>query len=366
MEENNLKKEKSNVGRMNTNSKGNKNTIIAILSVVIVIAIGVGLYFCFIKKDNSYEGNSNDNKQNVVDNYSFTKVERIKLNSTNKEVKVNGKNIKLKVIDGILYINDNNTNIEVFQYYEDGSDVGITDIDVSDYLMFLYGPSDNEHNPLKLVIDENGKKIQYDNSMYENYDNETPVPVSDVMVEDGKLIAREYTVGLFDATYPYNIYEIKYKNSKITFDLINGEFKLTSDNRKFVIDGKEVLLKVIDGTLYVNDIKQEEVHLEDIVFVADKYILIEQHGQCGIAIDYAVDASGKVIKVSKNIEIGNSDNKDYQLQIIRKENDRFVAELPTSCYCYETFYDNNKCSVGYKEVEFSYDGSNLTLKELGK
>ena len=338
-----------------------KNIEVIILSLIIVTLLGVLIYLLFIRKDTSSEQPTSQENQQVINDIKFTKVERVRLSTTNKVVNINGKNLNLKVVDNYLYINDNNTNIETntSDEYDEKTYTSIPYVDVSDYLIFVYN-SAQAFDTLNAIIDENGNKVTYDNYMYEYYDNKTPIPVKEVFVENGKLMGQEYTYALEDSSYPGNIYEMDYDGNKIVFNLTNGEVKLNESNRKIIINGKELRLKVVDATLYINDVKQDKVHFEEDIFVTDKYILIEQHGQCGIAVDYAVDENGNVINVSKNTDINKGDNNNYEVQHLRKENNKIVAELPAGCNCYANY--DGECSVKYSKVEFVYNGSSIILK----
>ena len=340
-----------------------KNIEIIALSIIIVALLGGLIYLLFIKKDETNEVMKPQDSQQVINDIRFTKVERVRLSTANKVININGKNLNLKVIDNYLYIDDNNTNIETntSDEYDEKTYTSVPYVDVSDYLIFVYN-SAQAFDTLYAIIDENGNKVTYDNYMYEYYDNKTPIPVKEVFVENGKLMGQEYTYALEDSSYPGNIYEMEYDGNKIVFNLTNGEVKLNESNRKIRVNGKELKLKVVDATLYINDVKQDAVHFEEDIFVADKYILVEQHGQCGIAIDYAVDENGKVINVSKNTDISKGDNNNYEVQHIRKENNKVVAELPTGCYCYANY--DGECSVKYSEVEFVYDGKNIEIKKV--
>jgi len=134
---------------------------------------------------------------------------------------------------------------------------------------------------------------------------------------------------------------------------------LGESNTTIKINNKNINLKVIDSTLYVNDIMQEDVMLENIVFATNKYILIAQVGLNGYAIDYAVDENGKIIDVYKSI-VADSPYQMYQVNNIRNENGKVVAEYYHDS-CTMMSVDTKDCE---SKVEFVYNGNNIIMTDI--
>ena len=134
---------------------------------------------------------------------------------------------------------------------------------------------------------------------------------------------------------------------------------LGETNTTIKINNKNINLKVIDSTLYVNDVKQEGVMLEHIVFATNKYILVAGVGQNGYGIDYAVDENGKVIDVYKSV-VADAPYAAYQVNNIRMENGKVVADYYHDS-CTMMPVDTKNCE---SKVEFVYDGNNIIMKDM--
>jgi len=130
---------------------------------------------------------------------------------------------------------------------------------------------------------------------------------------------------------------------------------------KIILDetNKEVLkgvnLKVVDSTLYIND-KQSTIMFEGTIYSTGKYVLITPVGQLGYVINYALDEKGNIISINKDISLPiDADNLSYQVNDIRVENNKVVAELPYYIFC----PNESKCSTN---IEFIFDNG-ITIKE---
>lgn len=131
---------------------------------------------------------------------------------------------------------------------------------------------------------------------------------------------------------------------------------------KIILDetNKEVLkgvnLKLVDSTLYIND-KQTNIMFEGTIYSTGKYILITPAGQLGYAINYAIDGNGNIINVKKDITLPvDAENLSYQVEDIKVENNKVVANLPLYIFC----TSEDKCDT---KVEFIFDNG-VTLKEI--
>ena len=127
-----------------------------------------------------------------------------------------------------------------------------------------------------------------------------------------------------------------------------------NETNKEVLKG--VNLKVVDSSLYIND-KQSTIMFEGTIYSTGKYVLITPVGQLGFVINYALDEKGNIINVNKDIVLPiDADNLSYQVNDIRVENNKIVAELPYYVFC----SDNSKCNT---KVEFSFDNG-ITMKDF--
>ena len=138
---------------------------------------------------------------------------------------------------------------------------------------------------------------------------------------------------------------------------------LGDTNEEITINNKKINLKLIDSTLYINDVKQEEIMLEGNIFVTNKYVLIAGVGQYGYAIDYAIDENGKVLSVYKTI-VGDVPWPSYQVNNIRVENGKIVADYFHESCNYSVDENDNKNKICESKIEFVYDGNYLNMVEV--
>ena len=120
---------------------------------------------------------------------------------------------------------------------------------------------------------------------------------------------------------------------------------------------KNVKLKLVNSTLYIND-KQTNIMFEGTIHVIGKYALITPAGQLGYLVSEAVDEKGNIISVNKDMVLPlYSDNINYQVNDIRVENNKVIADFPLYIFCTEE--DETKCST---KVEFTFNNG-ITMKE---
>ena len=132
-------------------------TLITICLIVIALIILIGGYYVFIKDNNG-------NKK------GFLKLEKIVLKDEEKKVKVNNKEISLKLNNGLL-INDNKLNVELINnIYNTG-----------DYLIISYKGNENEKY---VFINEEGKQIEV---IRENINDD--LEFSNLRLDTNKLVA---------------------------------------------------------------------------------------------------------------------------------------------------------------------------------
>ena len=120
----------------------NYKKIIIPIAVLLLIIV-----FLVIKHpiDNIKKPSNTSSSEEVHTYKKFTKLDALLLNNTNKTAKVNGKDVKLKVENGHLYVNDKST----VEYYSNF-------VFISDYLIFVVYENDGFKYT---VLDEDGKVL---------------------------------------------------------------------------------------------------------------------------------------------------------------------------------------------------------------
>lgn len=140
----------------------------------------------------------------------------------------------------------------------------------------------------------------------------------------------------------------------------NNEIKqinLGGANETIRINNNDIKLKVVNSTLYVNDVKQEDVNFEGTVFATNQYILVAGVGRAGYGIDYAIDKDGKIINVYKSIISENNPYTGYEVNGIKFDDGKVVAKYTDECF----WYNSEKCVEKEKKIEFIYDGNNINM-----
>lgn len=127
------------------------------------------------------------------------------------------------------------------------------------------------------------------------------------------------------------------------------QIQLNDNNTVITLNGIDINLKLIDDTLYVNDIAYNNVKFEGTIFVTDYLIYIAPVSECGYGIKYAIDENTNLIMVENN----------YQLNNLEVEDNKLIAEV-IDCHCYET--DDNKCNDSFK-VEFAIGMDSIRVME---
>ena len=125
---------------------------------------------------------------------------------------------------------------------------------------------------------------------------------------------------------------------------------LTSEDQEVSIRGKKVNLKVINSTLFINDVSDSDhadIGASGGVFVTNNYALIAETSRNGIKIDYAISEEGEIINVYKSM-IADTAYTDYELSNVRADNGKVVAD-----YLHEECVESadNSCN---SKVEFVY------------
>ena len=209
-----------------------KNISIAIISILIIVIIGLGVYTVFIKKD--------DNVKNG--NYLFTKLEKYELSVNNKVVSIDGKNVKVrKDNEDAFYINDT----KILDAWSGDS------IYVSDYFIIHIGNA--MAGEMYRIFNANGTEININNDgVFEK-----------IYLENGKLVGvtpKDYECingEEFPCEEPYKV-EFIYDGTSITIDKLNNNADLPmielaifyefKDNNK---ERKDTFFVTTDGDVYL-------------------------------------------------------------------------------------------------------------------
>ena len=193
------------------------------------------------------------------------------------------------------------------------------------------------------------------------------------MKEDKKNILIGVLIGIIIVLVGILIYVLVIKKEEPVHDnstneLVTEKEKLEhvligDKNTDVVVNGKTLKLRLDDNsTLYINDVKQENVQFEGNLFVTNKYALITSVGQYGYGIDYAINENGEIVSVHKIIL-----NKDYytgyQVGEPKLKEGKIVAEYVYEECKYITSDMADNCEKYNAIVEFSYDGKNVIMKE---
>lgn len=148
--------------------------------------------------------------------------------------------------------------------------------------------------------------------------------------------------------------EDKKEDKPIKEEIVEINKIILDETNKEVLNG--INLKLVNSTLYIND-KQSSIMFEGTIYSTGKYILITPAGQLGYVINHGIDEKGNIININKDIVLPlDADNLNYQVNDIRVEDNKVVAELPFYIFC----PNDNKCSTN---IEFIFDNG-ITIKEI--
>ena len=128
------------------------------------------------------------------------------------------------------------------------------------------------------------------------------------------------------------------------------QIQINENNTLITLNGIDINLKLIDDTLYVNDVIYNGVKFEGTIFVTDYLIYIAPVSECGYGIKYAIDENTNLIIVENNYPLNNLEVADNKL----------TAEV-IDCHCYEN--DDNKCNDSFK-VEFAIGMDSIRVMEI--
>lgn len=192
-----------------------KNALIGVISILIVAIVGLGIYTTFIKEDNLPQNNNTGNNNSEAGKVKvFTRLDKVTLTQNNQTININGKDIKIKVVDEYLFINDKNTEINV--------EIGY--IYVSDYLIFIYNDG-REYAGLNTALNENSKVVEIVPLIGD--DDYEYIPFVELYLEDGKLMGKNYSGDCEYSKNPsdcyYSYYQFLYDGNKITIKEVNKE-----------------------------------------------------------------------------------------------------------------------------------------------
>ena len=122
---------------------------------------------------------------------------------------------------------------------------------------------------------------------------------------------------------------------------------LDEEDKEYLINGKTVTAKVLNGDLYVNGEKVPNVKA-DTAEVTEQVIMFTYRGKCHDIISYVVDKDGKSVPFTKN---------NYQFYDFRMFEDNCVAAGSDVCPCLE----EDEC-METAAITFTYTGTELVIK----
>ena len=158
-----------------------KNIIIVILLLIVFALSSLCIYHMFIKDDEKTEEKEEENNEVETIN---TFVEKVVLDSSNKEISVGSKKLNLKVVDSTLYI-DNQKN-----------DVNLADTIYVSNQYVLLTVAGQFGDALISAINEKGEIIKVYNNIASHEDVST-VEVNNVRVENNQVVA-DFTAPCFE------------------------------------------------------------------------------------------------------------------------------------------------------------------------
>ena len=141
----------------------------------------------------------------------------------------------------------------------------------------------------------------------------------------------------------------------------NNNNQQQNDNysgKKITLNGETFYLKSIDGILYVNDKKIENIKSNGSFYVTNSFALIvESSNQCGENIKYALDENGNVQRILNNGE-------SYSFYYLDEKSEIITASGDTLENCLCTLSPDNECNKDFN-VEFIYSDGKVKMIKVG-
>ena len=183
--------------------KNMKKILLILIVMALILILGFFVYTGFNGNGNS--NNNSNNGQNSGGNsgsvsYDITKVYQVDLDAGERAHLVGDKEVRIKVLEGVLYVNDNKI-----------PDVKAENAYITDQIV-IFTYKGKCHNIMSYVVDKNGKEVSFTKNNYQLYDFRTL---------DGQCVAAGSEV------CPCDMSDNCYENYAITF---------TYDGSKLIIE----------------------------------------------------------------------------------------------------------------------------------
>ena len=142
-------------------------------------------------------------------------------------------------------------------------------------------------------------------------------------------------------------------NQQVSDDVITklDEYELDENNKEFVINNKTILLKVVDGKLFINNKECDSYHWGlDKVYLTNHFIIIEGGGQ-SVFYPAMINQNCDLIEID-----GNPDTPTTSIEGLYLENGKLLA----------TKYIDNGMEEESKtiKVELVYKNNKITIKDV--
>ena len=81
-----------------------------------------------------------------------------------------------------------------------------------------------------------------------------------------------------------------------------SEVALTETNQQVTVNNKKINVRMFENELYVDDVRNDDLMLEGLLYVTNKYMIVADESDFGYFIEFAVDENGKTINVDNQIK----------------------------------------------------------------
>ena len=323
-------------------NKKERLTLSIIFSIVILLAAFLSFY---------YMQKGSNSKDLEVYNTSFESIIKEKYNGNEKIVTVNGKQIKISVINGMLYINDSEEDyFNVENIYLAGNYLILSRLGTTGEIFKFYDV--NGHNVI----------VNY-NNVQEN------IEFTNLRIENKELIAdvlcNNCNISKVSFVYQNNEFRIKSINetkSEITIDdstkkifysvnKIDVDFNLSKE-KNLSINSKNISIKLDNGQLFVNHKNMGNQSI-DSIYLVDNLIFISSKNQIG-ELYRVFDENGKEIIIDRNNLPATMRFANLRIQ----DNSLFADSIDEECLS-----NLSRCNKARK-VELLYINNKIILRGI--
>ena len=137
-----------------------------------------------------------------------------------------------------------------------------------------------------------------------------------------------------------------------------SEVALTETNQQVTVNNKKINVRMFENELYVDDVRNEDLMLEGLLYVTNKYMIVADESDFGYFIEFAVDENGKTINVDNQIKT-EAEYPMFNIKNFRVENGIVVGDYYNDD-CALMPADSEDCNT---KVEFIYKGDKLIIRD---